>query len=56
VTVSVLHGDYADVLRTMPDESFDAIIADPPYGETSLSWDSWPSGWPALFRGKVVSL
>lgn len=24
----------------------DAIITDPPYGETSLSWDTWPEGWP----------
>src|SRR5215204_2456664 len=25
----------------------DAIITDPPYGETSLAWDRWPVGWPA---------
>lgn len=23
----------------------DLIIADPPYGETSLAWDRWPFGW-----------
>jgi site-specific DNA-methyltransferase (adenine-specific) len=23
------------------------VIADPPYGETSLAWDRWPDGWPA---------
>lgn len=23
----------------------DAIITDPPYGETSLDWDVWPTGW-----------
>jgi site-specific DNA-methyltransferase (adenine-specific) len=23
----------------------DCIIADPPYGETSLPWDRWPDGW-----------
>lgn len=24
----------------------DAIITDPPYGETSLEWDRWPVAWP----------
>lgn len=28
----------------------DAIITDPPYGETSLEWDRWPAGWPAIAR------
>ena len=23
----------------------DCIVADPPYGETSLAWDRWPHGW-----------
>ena len=23
----------------------DCVIADPPYGETSLQWDRWPDGW-----------
>jgi site-specific DNA-methyltransferase (adenine-specific) len=22
-----------------------AIVTDPPYGETSLTWDRWPTGW-----------
>lgn len=25
--------------------SFDAVITDVPYGETSLKWDRWPTGW-----------
>lgn len=25
----------------------DAIVTDPPYGETNLDWDVWPTGWPA---------
>ena len=24
----------------------DAIVTDPPYGETALDWDRWPDGWP----------
>lgn len=23
----------------------DLLLADPPYGETSLEWDKWPDGW-----------
>lgn len=30
----------------MPEASVDAIITDPPYGQTSLAWDRWVSGWP----------
>ena len=30
--VTVVEGDCLDVLRGIPDESFDAVIADPPYG------------------------
>jgi site-specific DNA-methyltransferase (adenine-specific) len=25
--------------------SADLVLSDPPYGETSLAWDSWPVGW-----------
>ncbi|WP_455387392.1 DNA-methyltransferase [Petrachloros mirabilis] len=28
--------------------TFDAVITDPPYGETSLEWDRWPQNWPTL--------
>ena len=28
----VLHGDCLEVLRTMPDNSVDAVVTDPPYG------------------------
>lgn len=45
-SVTIYHGDCREVLPTlgaMPTET--VIIADPPYGETSLAWDRWPSGW-----------
>jgi site-specific DNA-methyltransferase (adenine-specific) len=45
-TVTLHHGDMRDILPTLP--SVDAIITDPPFGETALPWDSWPHGWPAL--------
>lgn len=38
-------GDCRDVLRAMPAASADACITDPPYGDTSLEWDSCVDGW-----------
>jgi len=37
----VHHGDCLDVLRTMPDNSVDAIVTDPPYGLSFMGkrWD-----------------
>ena len=43
--VTLYHGRNEDVLPTLG-LTFDLIIADPPYGETSLEWDHWPVGWP----------
>lgn len=40
--VSLHHGDYRDHLGEL---RADAIITDPPYGETQLVWDRWPKGW-----------
>jgi site-specific DNA-methyltransferase (adenine-specific) len=40
------HGDWRDLIPA--DFTADLIVADPPYGETSLSWDRWPTGWPSL--------
>ena len=33
-------GDCLDILPTLPAQSVDAIIADPPYGTTACKWDS----------------
>ena len=33
------HGDCLDILLTLPAQSVDAIIADPPYGTTACKWD-----------------
>ena len=43
-TVTLYHGDTLELLPQMP--KADAVITDPPYGETSLEWDKWPDGWP----------
>jgi site-specific DNA-methyltransferase (adenine-specific) len=45
--VSLYLGDFRDVLPDLHLEA-DLILTDPPYGETSLDWDVWPAGWPAL--------
>ncbi len=42
---------YCARLEDVADElidTFDAIVTDPPYGETSAEWDRWPKLWPSL--------
>lgn len=46
-SVQLYLGDMRDVLPTLGIAA-DLIVADPPYAETSLAWDRWPDGWPAL--------
>lgn len=43
--VQLYHGDCRRVLADL-DVTADCVVADPPYGETSLAWDRWPDGWP----------
>lgn len=50
MSVQIINGDCMKVLSSLADESVDCILTDPPYGETSLEWDRWPAGWPALAR------
>jgi site-specific DNA-methyltransferase (adenine-specific) len=45
--VTLYHGDCREVLPTLG-LAADLIVTDPPYAETSLAWDTWPDGWPAL--------
>jgi site-specific DNA-methyltransferase (adenine-specific) len=42
--VTLYLGDCREVLPALGVTAA-CIIADPPYGETSLAWDRWPSGW-----------
>ena len=33
-------GDCLEVMKSIEDESIDLICCDPPYGTTSIKWDS----------------
>jgi len=44
--IRIFHGDCREMAASLTTENVRCIIADPPYGETSLEWDRWPEGWP----------
>lgn len=43
-TCSLYLGDCREILPALGITA-DLVLADPPYGETSLAWDRWPEGW-----------
>jgi len=45
--VQLYLGDFREVLPQL-NTSFALVVADPPYEETSIAWDRWPDGWPAV--------
>jgi len=45
--ITLYHGDMREIVPRLG-ITFDAAVTDPPYNETSLEWDVWPAGWPAL--------
>ncbi|RHZ96501.1 site-specific DNA-methyltransferase [Cereibacter sphaeroides] len=45
--ITILPGDCLASMRTLPDCSVDAVVTDPPYGQTSLPWDRFVYGWMA---------
>jgi site-specific DNA-methyltransferase (adenine-specific) len=54
-TVSLYLGDMREVLPAL-DLTVNALIVDPPYGETSLKWDRWVDGWPTLAATTAASM
>jgi site-specific DNA-methyltransferase (adenine-specific) len=42
--VTIYHADCRDILPALNVRAA-LIVADPPYGDTSLAWDRWPDGW-----------
>jgi site-specific DNA-methyltransferase (adenine-specific) len=53
--VQLYLGDMRTVLPAL-DLTADCVVTDPPYGETSLSWDRWPNGWPDALIGAARSM
>lgn len=53
--IQLFHGKCQDILPTL-DLKADLLIADPPYGETTLDWDRWPDGWPAFAAEHAASM
>jgi len=53
--VTLYHGDCREVLPSIAIAPT-VVIADPPYGETSLCWDCWPDGWVAALPASVRQL
>lgn len=45
--ITTVEGDALKHMAKLEQGSFDAVITDVPYGETSLKWDRWPTGWLA---------
>lgn len=54
-SVTLYLGDCREVLPAL-NETVDCVVADPPYGETSLPWDRWPDGWPAVVATVTKSM
>lgn len=53
--VQLYLGDMREILPAL-DLQADLVLADPPYAETSLAWDRWPDGWPALAASVASSM
>lgn len=54
-TVTLYLGDSRELLPELGLQA-DLVCTDPPYGETSLAWDRWPVGWPAIAAGVASSM
>jgi site-specific DNA-methyltransferase (adenine-specific) len=48
--ITIYHGDC----RIFVPPACAMTLADPPYGETSLTWDRWPTGWLAVIPGNSL--
>lgn len=50
--LTIYCGDAREILPTL--DAVHAVIADPPYNQTSLVWDRWVSGWMAMLPAQTV--
>lgn len=51
--VTLWHDDFRNYMPTPSTPPVDCVIADPPYGQTSLEWDRWPDLWPSFIASRV---
>lgn len=51
MSARILVGDCRQLMRS--EGPFDLIVADPPYGDTSLAWDEIVSGWEKVARAAL---
>jgi len=54
-SVTLYRGDCREVVESVRPQ-VDCIVADPPYGETSLPWDKWPAEWPTAVSSAAASM
>lgn len=56
-SVTLYHGRMEEVMQDFAENEWaDAVITDPPYGETSLEWDRWPKNWPTIVGWHTESM
>lgn len=53
--VTLFHAHYEEILLSLTIEN-SVVIADPPYGQTSLKWDRWDGLWLSHIAAPVRSL
>ncbi len=53
--ITIYHGDCREILPSL-DIDDALMIADPPYGQTSLTWDKWQGEWLTDAPAKLRSL
>jgi site-specific DNA-methyltransferase (adenine-specific) len=51
--ITLYHGDAREILPAVPFEPNTICVTDPPYGDTSLEWDTWPTGWVDVVRDQL---
>jgi len=52
--ITIYCGDMREIVPLLG--NVDAVVTDPPYGETCLEWDKWPDGWLALLVDKTPQI
>jgi len=38
--INLIHGDCLEIMKSIPDNSIDMVLTDPPYGTTACKWDT----------------